>query len=342
MVAGSFSRDETNNRRTGESLSLERDKVFNDYDTLINKVKDLDFISIVTPNNLHFPIAKKCLENRINVMCEKPVTLKLQEALELKKMAENNNCHFAVTYTYTGYPMVKEMREIVRSGKLGKLRFIKAECPEAWMAEKIEDQGNKQAEWRSDPSQSGKTNCLGDVGVHMENLVSYVTGKRIKKVCAVLDAFVVGRELDDNAVVMVEFEDGVKGVYWLSYIAIGHGNGMRMEIYGSKGSVIWIQENPNELVFTQLNEPSRILKRGAGYLSGLQKQNTMLPEGHPEGYYEALANIYRNFLDYLSEKKDPVYDGSCRYPTLDDGVNSLLFVEKSLESAENHSVWVNL
>ena len=342
LVAGSFSRDETNNKKTGESLFLDKQKVYSSYDELIGNEKDLDFISIVTPNNLHFPIAQKCLDAGINVVCEKPVTVKLEEAIELQKICKKNNCRFAVTYTYSGYPMVKEMKELVGAGKLGKLRFVKAECPEAWMAEKIEDGENRQAKWRADPAQSGKTNCLGDVGIHIENLVSYVTGLKIKKVCAMLDEFVEGRKLDDNAVVLIEYEDGAKGVYWLSYIAIGHGNGMKIEIYGSKGSVIWVQENPNELIFTALNEPSRILKRGANYLSALQRDNTRLPEGHPEGYYEALANIYRCFIDDLVAGKTPEKNGNNKYPTLNEGVTSLLFVKRSLESAENNSVWVNI
>ncbi|MDX9799753.1 MAG: Gfo/Idh/MocA family oxidoreductase [Spirochaetia bacterium] len=342
LVAGSFSRDAVNNKKTGESLFLDPSRVYSSYEELLEKEKEIDFITIVTPNNLHYPIAKKCLEHGINVVCEKPVTVTLEDALELKKLSEKNCCHFAVTYTYTGYPMVKEMKALIDDGKLGKLRFVKADCPEAWMAEKVEEMGNRQAQWRSDPAQTGKTNCLGDIGVHIENLVSYVTGLKIKKVCAVLDSFVEGRALDDNAVVMLEYEDGAKGLYWLSYIAIGHGNGMKIEIYGSKGSLIWVQERPNELIFSPLNEPSRILKRGAVYLSALQKENTCLPEGHPEGYYEALANIYNSFIDELLTKNSPVNNGKYKFPTLKDGVESLLFVKRSLESAESNSSWVEI
>ncbi len=342
LVAGCFSRDAANNKKTGESLFLNPKRVYSSYEELIRSEKELDFIAIVTPNYLHYPIAKKCLENGINVVCEKPVTVALEEALELKKLSEKNNCHFAVTYTYTGYPMVKEMKVLIDEGRLGKLRFVKADCPEAWMAEKVEDKGNRQALWRADPAQGGKTNCLGDIGIHIENLVSYVTGLKIKKVCAVVDKFVEGRKLDDNAVVMVEYEEGAKGLYWLSYIAIGQGNGMKIEIYGSKGSVVWVQEQPNELIYTALNEPSSILKRGAAYLSSLQKENTRLPEGHPEGYYEALSNIYNYFFDELLRKSPPVSNGKYKYPTLRDGVESLLFVKRSLESADNNSCWVNI
>ena len=342
LVAGSFSRDAVNNKKTGESLFLDSGRIYSNYEELISNEKELDFITIVTPNNLHYPIAKKSLEHGINVVCEKPVTVTLEEAIELKKLTEKNNCHFAVTYTYSGYPMVKEMKSLIDEGKLGKLRFVKAECPEAWMAEKVEDKGNRQAKWRADPAQGGKTNCLGDIGIHIENLVSYVTGLKIEKVSAVVDTFVDGRTLDDNAVVMLQYNNGAKGLYWLSYIAIGHGNGMKIEIYGSQGSVIWVQENPNELIYTALNEPPQILKRGAAYLSSLQKENTRLPEGHPEGYYEALANIYNYFLDELMSQRAPLSDGKYKFPTLKDGIASLLFVTRSLESAENNSRWVNI
>lgn len=222
----------------------------------------IDFVVIVTPNATHYPIAKAFLSNGIHVVCDKPLTVELAEAQELAELAHKNNLLFAVTYTYTGYPAVKHARAMVKNGDIGKIRFVNAEYPQEWLANPIEKDGQKQAAWRTDPELSGKSNCVGDIGTHIENMVSYVSGLRIQAISARLDSFVPGRVLDDNATIMLEYQGGAKGLYWSSQIAVGYDNGLRFRIFGTKGSIQWSQENPNYLTVSMLGEPTKVLSRG--------------------------------------------------------------------------------
>ena len=230
----------------------------------------IDFVVIVTPNHLHFPIAKAFLEQGIDVVCDKPLTPELKDAEELDKLAKDKGLFFCVTYTYTGYPMVKQAREMVKRGDIGDIRFINAQYAQDWLATPLEGTGQKQASWRTDPSQTGKSNCVGDIGSHAENLASYISGLKITSLAARLDTFVEGRVLDDNATVMVEYDSGAKGVYWISQIAVGHDNDLRISIYGTKGSLEWAQEDPNYLKVAYIGKPTQTLSRGRDELYPLQ------------------------------------------------------------------------
>jgi len=267
LVAGSFSQSFDNTIETGTNLGLARERLYATYAEMAQKEASrpdcIDFVSIVTPNALHYPVAKAFLEAGINVVCDKPLTFEESEARELEALARKKNLLFCVTYTYTGYPAVKQAREMVQHGDIGEIRFVNAEYPQEWLATAAEREGSKQASWRTNPALSGKSNCVGDIGSHVENLVSYITGLKIKSLCARLDTFVSGRVLDDNASIMVEYEGGAKGLYWASQITIGYDNALRVRIFGTKGTIQWSQENPNYLTVSKLGEPTQVLSRGA-------------------------------------------------------------------------------
>jgi len=348
LVAGSFSRDLKKTLAAGQSLGIARERLYETYEEMARKEaarKDgIDFVVIVTPNNVHFPVAKAFLENGINVVCDKPLVWTTQEADQLKKLAKAKNLLFCVTYTYTGYPMVKQARRMVESGDIGEVRFVSAEYAQEWLSTPLENTGAKQAVWRTDPKQSGIANCLGDIGTHVENTVAYVTGLSIKSVCARLDTFVEGRTLDDNASVMVNYSSGARGLYWTSQIAIGHDNDLRVRIFGTKGAIEWVQENPNYLKVTYLDKPGQTLSRGRDALYPEAAKFSRIPGGHPEGYPEAFANIYRAFSDALVKKiaGSPLTQEDMDYPGLDAGGAGVKFVEKCVESSRSGAVWVNL
>jgi predicted dehydrogenase len=283
------------------------------------------------------------LEAGIHVVCDKPLTTELADAEALGELARKKGLLFGVTYTYTGYPVVKKARELVRSGALGKVRFVNAEYPQEWLATRAEkEEGNRQASWRTDPSQSGRSNCVGDIGTHVENMVSYVTGLEIDSLCARLDSFVEGRTLDDNATIMVNYKGGATGVYWTSQIAAGHDNGLRIRVFGDKGSLEFKQESPNHLTVSMLDAPTQILSRGRDALGERGDSLVRIPAGHPEGYFEAFANIYKTFAGALRKTivgaKLSSDDGD--FPGLDDGIQGVRFVTRVVESSEQQSAWV--
>lgn len=346
LTAGSFSHDFSNTLEIGMDLEIPRDRLYPTYLEMAQKEaarKDrIDFVSIVTPNYLHYPIAKAFLNAGINVVCDKPLALRESEARELDELTIKNGLLFAVTYAYTGYPLVKQAREMVKRGDLGDIRFINAEYPQDWLLKQFESDGHKLKSWRANPSVAGISNCVGDIGTHIEYLVSYITGLKIKSLCARLDTFMEGHELDDNATIMLEFEGGAKGVYWTSQTAIGYDNGLKIRIFGSKGSLRWSQEDPNYLVVSKLNSPTEIISRGRDDLYPKAQDYSRIPAGHPEGYIEAFANIYRAFTNALLKKSlgDIVTEEELDFPNARDGANGVRFVEKCVESSKKGAIWV--
>lgn len=346
LVAGCFSRDRANSLETGRSLGLEEARCYPDYGTMAAveaaRADGIDFVVIVTPNMLHFPIARAFLEAGINVVCDKPLTLEVREAEELQALAGRKGLLFCVTYTYTGYPAVKEAREMIRRGDLGEIRFVNAEYPQEWLSTPAERTGHKQAAWRADPAQSGKSNCLGDIGTHIENLVSYITGLEIESLCARLDTFVEGRLLDDNATVMLNYRGGAKGLYWSCQVAVGFDNALSVRVFGSKGSLQWSQENPNYLVVSRLGQPTMTISRGRDAFSPLAQAHSRLPAGHPEGYFEAFANIYRAFIGAVSARfaGEPLSGADHDFPGVEAGVSGVRFVDKAVESSRKGGAWI--
>jgi len=347
LVAGCFSRSPENSRETGRALGVSADRCYNTFEEMAEKEAarpdKIDFVVIVTPNYAHFAAAKTFLNQGIHVVCDKPLTFEIEEAEELSDLVYKNRLLFCVTYTYTGYPVVKQIREMVKRGELGDIRFVNAEYPQEWLATPSEKNDNKQAQWRTDPQASGKSNCVGDIGSHIENMISYMTGLRIKSLCARLDKFVEGRVLDDNATIMLEYEGGAKGLYWSSQIAVGYDNGLRVRIFGSQGTIQWSQELPNCFEVFKLGQPKESWSRGRESFYPHAQGYSRIPSGHPEGYFEAFANIYKTFIGTLAKIKagETLCKGDMDFPNVDMGIDGVKFINKCVESSDGGAVWVN-
>ena len=347
LVAGCFSRSYDNTLSTGEKLGLDSGRLYKNYREMTGeegaREDKIDFVIIVTPNNLHFKIAQAFLEKGINVVCDKPLTLKVKEAEELINLAKKRDLLCCVTYTYSGYPMVKHAREIIAKGEIGKIRMVMGEYLQEWLAMPVEkEEKNKQASWRTDPKYSGKSNCVADIGCHIENIISYVTGLEIDFLCANLDIFVEGRALDDNAEILVKYTSGARGIYWCSQVAIGYNNGLKFRILGEKGSIEWEQEKPDFLKVAFYGRPVQILFRGRDNLNPLAKRVSRLPGGHPEGLYEAFANIYSNFSDVLlARKARSINQKEVDFPTFEDGARGVKFINLCVESSQKGARWIS-
>lgn len=348
LVAGCFSQSYENTLATGKAWGIaDESRLYRNFEEMLTeegKRKDkIHFVIIVTPNNTHYPIARLAMENGIHVVCDKPLTTASRDAEELVRLARKKNLLFGVTYTYTGYPIVKHMRQMVHNGDLGEVRFVSAEYPQEWLATPLEKTGQKQASWRTDPKYSGASNCVGDIGSHIENMVAYVTGLKIKSLLARLDIFVTGRQLDDNASILVNYEGGAKGMYWSSQIAIGHDNGLRIRVYGTKGSLEWCQENPNYCRVSSLDRPSQVISRGRDKMYPQAQIFNRVPSGHPEGYFEAFANIYSAYLDALSAhlSGQTVSAADFDFPDVEEGLRGVRFIEKCVESSQKGAQWVD-
>jgi predicted dehydrogenase len=347
IAAGSFSRDHVKTLETGRTLGLPHDRLYASYEEMAQaeskRPDGIDFVVIVTPNAQHYPVAKAFLSQGINVVCDKPLTFEVAEAEELGMLARQKGLLFCVTYAYTGYPVVKHARELIKRGDIGEIRFVNAEYPQEWLALPQEREGSKQAAWRADPKQSGKSNCVGDIGSHVENMVSYMTGLKISSLCARLDTFVPGRQLDDNATIMLNYSGGAKGLYWASQIAVGYDNGLRVRVLGSKGTIQWSQENPNYLVLSKLGEPTVTLSRGRDGLYPHAQSYSRIPAGHPEGYFEAFANVYKTFITALAKKKGglPLGEEDLDFPTAEDGASGVKFIGKCVDSSRKGAVWLD-
>jgi predicted dehydrogenase len=306
----------------------------------------MQFVAIVTPNVTHFPVAKQALTSGFHVMSDKPATFTLAEARQLKRLVEKTGLQYGLTHNYTGYPLVKEARERVRTGKLGEIRKIVVEYPQGWLATDLESTGQKQADWRTDPKRAGISCCMGDIGTHAENLAEYITGLKIKELCADLTTFVPGRKLDDDGNVLLRFENGARGVLHASQISVGEENGLNIRVYGTKGGLKWVQAEPNKLVLTFLNQPMQILTPGANnaWLSKPALHNCRVPAGHPEAFLEAFANLYRNYADALAARlagKKPK-KADLDFPTIEDGVRGMAFVDAVVKSSKSKQKWIKL
>lgn len=348
LVCGVFSRDAAKSEEFGVSLGLDPNRLYNSAEEMAQKESKrsdgIDFVVIVTPNAAHYGACKNFLHAGINIVCDKPLTLEYHEAQELVELANRQDLLFGVTYTYTGYPAVKQIRHLIQSGKIGDIRFVNAEYVQEWLATKSEEEGNKQAAWRTDPAHSGKSNCVGDIGTHVENMVATMTDLRISRLSARLDKFVGGRQLDDNATIMVEYEGGAKGVYWSSQIAIGYGNALQVRIFGTKGTIEWAQETPDQFRLVTLEDASQTWYRGRDPFTDSAQKYSRLPAGHPEGVYEAFANIYRAFTNALRSKQagNKINRQELEFPTVEAGAEGVRFVEACVESSEQGATWVTL
>lgn len=347
FVAGALSATPEKARRSGEALGLPAERIYPDFETMAQaegrRADGIEAVAIVTPNHVHAPAAKAFLAAGIHVICDKPLTTGLAGALELRRLARASGLVFAVTHNYTGHPMVRQAREMIAAGAIGTIRIVQVEYAQDWLTEKLEVTGQKQAAWRSDPIQAGAGGALGDIGTHAFNLVAFVTGLAVSELCADLARFVEGRALDDNDNVLLRFSNGAKGMLWASQVAPGNENGLRLRVYGSRGGLAWEQEQPNALLFSPFGEPTRILTRGSGAAGAAAARVTRVPAGHPEGYLEAFATIYSEAAAAIVAARDGrAVDPAVAFPTVDDGVAGVAFVEAAVASSRNGSVWVRL
>jgi predicted dehydrogenase len=347
LVAGAFDVDPEKGRAFALSLGMDSDRAYGDYSALIEGEKGrtdrVDAVAICTPNFTHYPIAKALIEAGFDVICEKPLTATLEDAIALEELARNSGRFVGVTYTYSGYPMVHEARVRIAAGELGKIRTVQVEYPLEWMATAIETEGNAQAAWRTDPQKNGRGGSIGDIGTHAYHLAGFVTGLKLQSLTADLATFVGGRALDDNAHVMMRYEGGARGLLWSSQVALGNSNGVRLRVFGEKGSFQWFQEQPNELVYQPLGGRTQVIKRGSDELSIEAKVRMRTPPGHPEGYLEAFANLYVGFAEAIQARRDgrePTAVGQ-NIPNAYDGLKGVAFVDAVVDSAESASpVWL--
>ncbi|WP_313195241.1 Gfo/Idh/MocA family oxidoreductase [Shinella zoogloeoides] len=343
LVAGAFDVDAARGHAFAAENFIARDRSYSDYAAMVEGERDredrIDVVAICTPNHTHYPIAKAFLEAGIDVICEKPMTTTLEDAVALHELAQATGRFLGVTYTYSGYPMVHEARAMVARGDIGKVRVVQVEYPLEWMATGIELQGNQQAAWRTDPAKNGRGGSIGDIGTHAYHLAGFVTGLKAEAIAADLATFVEGRALDDNAHVMIRYEGGARGLLWSSQVAIGQSNGLRLRVFGETGSLAWHQEHPNELLFTKLFGAPETIKRGRDELSDDTRARTRTPPGHPEGYIEAFTNLYSGFAAIIrarAEGRDagPMGEG---VPASYDGLKGVAFVDAVVDSHEKHS-----
>jgi predicted dehydrogenase len=349
LVAGCFSSDAKKSRLSGEDLHLNPSRVYATYEDMakseaaLPEDQRIDFVSIVTRNNTHFAVAKAFLAAGFNVICDKPLAYTLAEARKLRDIVRKSGKVFALTHNYTGYPMVKEAREWVRTGKLGKILKVVVEYPQGYAITALEEKGDGAiSNWRMDPSVAGTSNCMGDIGTHAENLARYITGLSIEEICAELSTFIPGRPLDDDGNCLVRFKGGARGILFASQISNGDENNLNIRVWGTKGSLEWYQEHPNELIFKSVNQPRQIHRRGNSYLSAIAQENSRTPFGHQEAFIEAFANVYRAaasaIADQVAGRKAPKsgYD----FPTIDDGVEGMAFIDAVVKSAKRGAAWV--
>ena len=349
LVCGAFSSDPEKSRASAAQLGLPTERSYATFEEMIEREKSLPVerrmhcVSIVTPNHVHFAPAKMALEHGFHVICDKPLAFNMSEALALEKLVGETGLVFALTHNYTGYPMVKQARQMIRHGEIGKIRKVVVEYPQGWLSTDVEKHGHKQAAWRTDPARSGIAGAMGDIGTHAENLAEYITGLKITELCADLSIFVPGRQLDDDGHVLLHFDNGAKGILYASQIAAGEENNLSIRVYGEKGGLEWRQMEPNTLLAKWLDRPTQLYRTSVGPLYPEAVAHTRIgAPGHPEGYLEAFANIYRNFAltvrAYLEGRNpDPLY---ADFPSVQDGVRGMHFVEKVVESGKSERKWV--
>jgi predicted dehydrogenase len=349
LVCGAFSSDAAKSKQAGEELFLAPERVYGSYNEMIEKEKQLpedvrmQIVSIVTPNHVHFEPSKMALENGFHVILDKPMTFTLDEAKALQQVVEKTGKVFCLTHTYTGYPMVKQAKQMVKSGVLGKIRKIYVEYPQGWLSTFLEGSDSKQAAWRTDPKRSGIAGCMGDIGTHAFNMAEYVSGLKTTKICADLNIVVEGRQLDDDGAVLLKFDNGATGVLFASQIAAGEENNVKVRVYGEKGGVEWQQQDANTLMVKWLDKPAEIYRTGTGYVNSYASHNSRTPGGHPEGYLEAFANLYRNFALTVRAKENgetpkPEW---LDFPGIEDGLRGMAFIENVVKSGKSDVKWIN-
>lgn len=350
LVCGALSINPEIAKESGESLFLAEDRTYLNFEEMLEKEsvmpadKRIDFVTIVTPNFAHFAPAKLALQKGFNVVIEKPITFTLAEALELKQLVDQTGLILCLTHTYSGYPMVKQAKAMVKDGVLGKIRKVWVEYPQGWLSKLSEREGNAQAAWRTDPKKSGKSGCMGDIGTHAAHLAEYISGLQITHLCADLNIMVDGRALDDDGNVLLKFDNGAAGVLMASQVAAGEENALKIRVYGEKGGIEWAQHEPNTLLVKWLDAPTQILRAGANYtdrLSSFATSNCRTPGGHPEGYLEAFANIYKNFATTLMAKMDGTAPSkeALDFPSVDEGVRGMAFIDNVVASAQSDKKW---
>jgi predicted dehydrogenase len=347
LVAGALSSTPEKSMRSGAALGLDPKRTYGTFQEMASRerrLKDgIEAVAIVTPNHMHAPAAAAFLKAGVHVICDKPLTTTLKEARKLAELAEKSGLVFAVTHNYTGYPLVRQAREMVRSGELGEIRVVQVEYPQDWLTEPIEQTGQKQAEWRTDPARSGAGGCIGDIGTHAYNLADFVTGLELTEVLADLTTFVKGRKLDDNTQVLLRYGNGARGALWASQVAPGNENGLQLRVYGTKGGLSWRQDNPNYLYWTPFGKPTQIIGRGGAGTTGDANRVTRVPPGHPEGYLEGFATIYSEAAQAIRAARDGRKpDKAVTFPTVEDGVKGLAFIEAAVKSSAKGGVWTKL
>jgi predicted dehydrogenase len=348
FVAGVLSSDPQRSRDSGADLLLAPDRCYATLDAMLSaemaRTDRIDVVAIVTPNHLHHGAAKQCLEAGLHVICDKPLTTTIADAEDLLRSAERTRRVFAVTYNYSGYPMVRQAREMIANGQLGELRVAQIEYAQGWLARPVEADGNKQAQWRVDPDRSGVAGAIGDIGTHAFHLAEFMTGTRVTQLAADLSTQVAGRRLDDNGQMLLRFSNGARGSLWASQVAPGNENGLRIRIYGSQAGLEWSQETPNQLRFAPVGEQPRMLTRGGAGAGAAATSATRLPSGHPEGYIEAFAQIYSDIADLIAaaDERSTASSGALLVPTVADGVRGVRFIHAAVESSQRNAAWTEV
>ena len=347
LVCGAFSSSSERSREAGNAYHVHPSRVYASYQQMIESEKALaasermDFAVIVTPNHVHYDPTARCLENGFHVVVDKPMCFSLDEAKNLKDVVAHTRRLLAVTYTYSGYPLVKQARALVASGRIGAVRKIYVEYPQGWLSTDLERDGQKQASWRTDPARSGAGGAIGDIGTHAAHLAEYVSGLRIAEINATLRTFVPGRRLDDDSAMLLRFENGASGVLFATQVAAGEENNIRIRLYGENGGIEWQQDDANSLILRPLDAPMQVWRAGSGYLDPIAAANTRTPPGHPEGYLEAFANIYAAFFKAVRDHEhDSNLDmGNYDFPNVDDGLRGMAFVDAVVRSAQSDKKW---
>ena len=347
FVAGALSSTAEKARRSGEALALASDRIYDDWESMAKaeakRPDGIEAVAIVTPNHAHAGPAIAFLNAGIHVICDKPLALSLAEAKKIQAAAAKSKAIFALTHNYTGYPLVRRMREMVKAGDLGELRVIQAEYPQDWLTDPIEKSGQKQAAWRTDPKRSGAGGAIGDIGTHAYNLADYVAGVELTELAADLSSFGAGRVLDDNAQMMLRFANGARGAIWASQVAPGNENGLRLRVYGTKGGVHWVQANPNEMFYTPFGQPTQIITRGGPGSGEAAARVTRIPPGHPEGYLEGFASVYTDVALAIKAARDGKKPPKgVQFPGIEDGLKGMAFIEACVKSSKANGKWVKV
>jgi predicted dehydrogenase len=345
LVAGALSSDPKRAKASGRELGLADDRNYGTYEEMARaegkRTDGIEAVSIVTPNNSHYPIARAFLAAGIHVICDKPMTTTLADAKRLAALVEKTGKIFVLTHNYSGYPMVRQARDMVARGELGDIRVVQVEYPQDWLTEPLERTGQKQADWRTDPARSGAGGAVGDIGTHAYQLACFVSGLELDALAAELTTFIKGRKLDDHVQVLLRFKNGARGMLWVSQVAVGNENALKLRIYGSKGGIEWKQENPNYLWFTPFGQPARLITRSGSGAAPVAARVTRVPSGHPEGYLEGFANIYTEAARAIRASRTGAKpDKAVQFPGIDDGVKGMAFIEACVKSSKRNGAWV--